>query len=74
MDYYIGTEQECIDYDTFVTENENYIEGDNWANPIKNPTEYKWAILKHPKYTTELYDVELNIIESLGSDWFPDSV
>ena len=45
--YYIGTQQECIDYDLFVTTQENYSEGCNWANPIQNNNNSsEWAILK----------------------------
>jgi hypothetical protein len=33
--YYKGTQQECITYDEFVTSNEKYLKGGNWANPIE---------------------------------------
>jgi len=65
--YYIGTKQECIDYDTLVTQNENYAyEIDNWANPTKHPTEEKWAIIAHLNYTSSMSS-ELSLDES----WFP---
>lgn len=67
MSYYKGTEDECLDYDNQVTQSENYVSGDNWANPIQHPTSGKWAILKHDNYTSEM------ILESeLSSDWFPE--
>lgn len=66
MKYYIGTEQECIDYDTLVTENENYVNNDNWANPIKHTTEEKWAIIAHSKYTSSLAQQSF-----LEDGWFP---
>ena len=50
--YYTGTYQECVDYDNNVTNNENYIQNDNWANPIE--IEGSWYILKHDNYTADL--------------------
>ena len=50
--YYKGTNKECIAYDEFVTANEKYLKGDNWANPIE--IEGEWYILKHEKYTSEM--------------------
>jgi hypothetical protein len=37
--YYKGTQQECISYDDFVTANEKYLKGGNWANPTRNRRE-----------------------------------
>lgn len=60
--YYIGTQQECINYDVFVTQNENYPYNDNWANPIE--IEGNWYILKHEDYECNLPTVnELPQIE-----------
>lgn len=50
--YYTGTYQECIDYDTYVTQNENYVENDNWANPIE--INGAWYIQKHENYLSEM--------------------
>lgn len=45
--YYIGTHQQCIDYDNAVTAAEKYVNGDNWANPEQSQTNPNlWAILK----------------------------
>lgn len=64
--YYIGTEQECIDYDTLVTENENYVNNDNWSNPIKHSTEEKWAIIAHSNYSSSMTPQPF-----LEDGWFP---
>lgn len=52
MSYYKGTQQECIDYDNQVTQVENYVENDNWANPIQ--IDGAWYILKHEEYKCNL--------------------
>lgn len=52
MEWYKGTEQECISYDVFVTSNEKYVKGDNWANPIK--IKGSWYIQKHEKYEANM--------------------
>jgi hypothetical protein len=33
MAYYIGNLENCQAYDKIVSEKENYLKGDNWANP-----------------------------------------
>lgn len=64
--WYKGTEQQCINYDEFVTSNENYVKSDNWANPVE--IEGSWYILKHEKYeanmelVNELPEQNLDII------------
>jgi len=50
--WYKGTEQQCINYDEFVTSNENYVKSDNWANPVE--IEGSWYILKHEKYEANM--------------------
>lgn len=66
MSYYIGSVLECNDYDNQVTVAENYVSGDNWANPIKHPTSEQWAIEKQDNYVSEM------ILENeLSNDWFP---
>ena len=52
MAYYIGNLEICQAYDKNVSEKENYLKGDNWANPIE--IEGSWYILKHEKYTSEM--------------------
>ena len=52
MAYYIGNLENCQAYDKNVSEKENYLKGDNWANPIE--IEGSWYILKHEKYTSEM--------------------
>jgi len=52
MAYYIGNLENCQAYDKNVSEKENYLKGDNWANPQE--IEGSWYILKHEKYTSEM--------------------
>ena len=35
MAYYIGTKTKCNNYDNKVIDGEDYVSGDNWANPIE---------------------------------------
>ena len=56
--YYKGTQQECIDYDNQVTQAENYVQNDNWANPIE--IDDNWYILKH-----EDYECDLELVDEL---------
>lgn len=67
MAWYKGIQEKCQEYDKYVTANEGYVQGDNWANTIKHTIKDEWAILKHDNYTSEM------ILESeLSSDWFPE--
>lgn len=69
-EYYISLDvSELIAYDEMVTESEPYPEGDNWANPIKKFNEDKWAIEKHPDYST---DLELISEETLITTFYPE--
>lgn len=52
MYYKSINKQDCIDYDNQVTQEENYVENDNWANPIER--EGNWYILKHKDYECDL--------------------
>jgi hypothetical protein len=65
MAYYIGTKQECEDYDQVVTIGENY-QGTttSWASVIPHPTEDKYAIVAHENYSSEL-----EMLEVLTSNW-----
>ena len=50
--YYKGTYEQCKAYDNQVTQEENYVHNDNWANPIDR--EGNWYILKHEEYECNL--------------------
>ena len=66
--YYIGTQQQCEDYNQEVTLGENYQGGTTtWASVIQHPTESKYAIVAHEKYTSNLQS-----LESLTQDWYSD--
>lgn len=66
--YYIGTKQQCEDYNQEVTEGENYQGGTTtWASVTQHPTENKCAIVAHEKYTSNLES-----LESLTQDWYSD--
>jgi len=74
--YYIGTEQECINYDLKVSQSEKYSEGSNWANPIQskiNPN--KWAILKAcPDTCPRTYNSTTQEVESLPSEFINQDI
>jgi len=69
MSFFIGTYQQCLDYDNQVTIGESYNQdrGINWAIIHEHPNGTDFAILKHDNY-----DAELTLVESLGNDWFPE--
>lgn len=52
MEWYKGKYENCIAYDNQVTQGENYVQNDNWANPIER--EGSWYILKHENYASEM--------------------
>lgn len=60
--YYIGSEQECLDYNEAV---KNY-QGTttDWALPQKHPEQNLYAILAEPTVTSELEGVG-----ELSNDW-----
>ena len=73
MAYYIGTLQQCEDYDRQVVIGEGYGRNPDdvtakYAEPVKHPTQNKYAIKKHSSYEDE----NMNLVESLSSDWFPE--
>jgi hypothetical protein len=78
MFYIFNTEQEAIDYDTYVSEKKNY-RGNrttNWANARKHPILDKWAIVKNSQYPHEtLVDdvlVETTVETTLDETWSSD--
>ena len=71
MAYYIGTLQQCEDYDRQVVIGEGYGRnpGDvtaKYAEPVKHPTQNKYAILAHPSYQSDM-----EFVEQLTEDWNP---
>lgn len=67
MAYYIGTNQECVDYNQEVTVGENYHSTTtNWSDIIKNPTQVQYAIVKHDNYSSDMEEVEV-----LSDSWHP---
>jgi len=56
MPYYTGTYKECQAYDERVSQAESYPnKGDNWDTPIEShTTPGRYAILKHPAYTSSM--------------------
>ena len=58
--YYISNiEQDLINYNDTVNQGENYNgTTTNWANIIKHYNEELYAIMKHPKYSAELEELE----------------
>ena len=57
--YYKGTKEECEDYNTKVTEGENY-QGSttSWANVTSNQKGQGFAILKHDNYESDMEQIE----------------
>jgi len=69
--YYTSTNrEELVAYNEAVNSGEGY-NGTTaqWAEIIEHPNGKDLAILKHPSY-----EAELTLVESLGDDWFPDSL
>lgn len=60
--YYLGTKQECEDYNQLVVQGENYGSvTSSWANIIANNDSTLFAIAKHSKYQSDMsYVVELD--------------
>ena len=67
MAYYIGTKQECEDYDQEVTIGENY-QGTTtqWASVIEHAAQEIYAIVKHDNYSSDMEEVEV-----LPENWYP---
>jgi hypothetical protein len=67
MAYYIGTNQECEDYNQEVTVGENYHgTTTRWSDIIENPTQVQYAIVKHDNYSSDMEEVEV-----LPENWYP---
>ena len=67
MAYYIGTNQECVDYNQEVTVGENYHSTTTrWSDIIENLTQVQYAIVKHDNYSSDMEEVEV-----LPENWYP---
>ena len=67
--YYISDNKADLEaYDNLVVVGEGYdgTTTKRWANVIEHPNGLQFAILKHHKYQTDL-----NTVDALSSDWFP---
>jgi hypothetical protein len=68
--YYTGTKLECEAYNDKVVKGEKYTGTTlRWADVTKRDLKEEYAILANDKYISVLSSVE-----SLPSDWFPDSL
>lgn len=66
--YYIGTYDQCEQYNATVTTGERYQgETTRWANVQSHPSEEQFAILKHKKYDSD----EMQFVSELPDDWTP---
>lgn len=69
--YLIGTEAQCLEYDSAVIAGEGYSgTTTRWAEPRKHPVEDKWAIVKHKSYD----HATMEQVEVLDSTWTPDDI
>jgi len=64
MSYYIGTREECDNYNQQVKEEKGLIEDIIWAHPIKHPTEDKYAI-----HVCSAVESELEQVDMLDETW-----
>ena len=68
---YIGTEAQCLEYDSAVIAGEGYNgTTTRWAEPRKHPLEEKWAIVKHMNYD----HATMEWVQELDSTWSPDEI
>jgi len=68
--YYKGTKEQCEDYNTKVTEGENYKGStDIWANVISNQNGQGFAIIKH-----ENYESDITLIDKIPDSWFNEEL
>lgn len=66
--YYIGTKEQCEDYNSQVTIGEEYdgVDTIKWHTPIAQPKGDLYAVKKHESYSSEMN--ELNSIR----EWYPN--
>ena len=70
MYYTSANREELVAYNEWVNSGEGYNgTTTTWAKIIEHPNGADYAILKHPNY-----DAILTLVESLSSDWFPNSI
>ena len=64
--YYKGTKTKCEDYNTKVTEGENY-QGSttSWANVTRKQNGQGFAILKHENYKSDM-----TLIDKIPDSWY----
>ena len=70
--YYTSTNKADLEaYNDKVVWGEGYdgVYTTDWASIIEHPNGVDYAMLKHDNY-----DAELTIIETLGTDWFPEEL
>lgn len=65
MWYIFTTKKEAAAYNDKVCQVSNFVDGVQWAEPRKHPTESKWAIKASPR--VKLYGKELI---KLDEGWF----
>lgn len=67
MSYYIGTHNECQQYNELVTFEESYNKERPiiWANLISNADNSLYAVEKHPNHLSTMQEVS-----ALPADWF----
>ena len=64
--YYTGTKEQCEDYNTKVTEGENYqVSTNSWANVTSNQNGEGFAILKHKNYQSDM-----TLIDKISDSWY----
>ena len=63
MSYLIGTKKDCQTYDNYVSDKIG-LEGYNWAQPRKHPTQNIYAILVHEIHTPQSGEVVSELDES----------
>jgi len=67
--YYIGTKNQVDYYNDKVEQGEDYNPPtERWDIPIQHPTESKWAIVKHKRYTHS----SMQLVEELSEDWYDE--
>jgi len=59
MSYYIGSKEECDNYNQQVKEEKGLVEDIIWANVVKHPTKDKYAIYVCPAVESQLEQVDM---------------